>query len=923
MQPTKQTPLKRAEHAVADDPRNQAPRPRSLVDDPPNPAEGPRLSVDDPRVRIAGIVRDPHNPKAIIGNATLLSERIAVTALFSRTEDVRDVLLSFPGLGGGVPEKEADRFSVYAQVIARDEALGLAVLQLHESPPQWAVGDSLEWDPPSNAPIDFDIIFYEPTSWRIVAMRGQASTEGDSFVVRSRFPLIGGPLVGASVFHQERVVGILARGARERGDETEVPVMSLTAMANSTATDLVRKLRPEAKPVAWDPAAFLARLEKPSREALERAEGMRHSATQSRFHMEHLIAGLFPSWKSAFQKAGIGGEAELNKIISEAGGKRITWTAPPVGLKMLPPMSGHVQKALEAAAKYADEKRAKSVWSKHLFYGVLSVDECSLIKSLRERGLTREKLFAEGRELVAAHMDDPARIDELDRRPFAEVVGERLQEVWNGQQTGNGHCGSAFMIHIHGPWGSGKTSVLNFLREYLQSKERSADKKWVVVDFNAWRHQRVCPPWWTLITEVYAQSLGQMETGKLWQRARWLWWRVRTDWLPTLLVTMLVLGAVAICFGLIHSLQQVQASATGGGSASKLQVIDLIVKIVLAIFTAGAAVYTFSRSLLFGSARAAQTYTELSADPLNPIRRLFEKVVKGIGRPVAVFVDDLDRCDSKYVVELLEGIQTLFRTAPVAYVVAADRKWICSSFEKGYEDFGEAIGEPGRPLGYLFLDKVFQVSASVPSPDPERRQKYWETLLSTVSPGEIKERDEQRKVKEREASEAVKDVHKEEELDAKIAEMKDDPEKEHALRVAAAKQVTRPAAQKEAEHRLQRFASLLEPNPRSMKRVVNAYGLRQAKKYIEQSNVSSDALARWTILELRWPLLADFLAARPEAIGYVGNTVPENGGIPDNIRNLLKDDDVKAVVEARWQEAERLDVQAVREIVGRSGPSAT
>jgi KAP family P-loop domain len=47
--------------------------------------------------------------------------------------------------------------------------------------------------------------------------------------------------------------------------------------------------------------------------------------------------------------------------------------------------------------------------------------------------------------------------------------------------------------------------------------------------------------------------------------------------------------------------------------------------------------------------------------------------VKTVNRPVVVFVDDLDRCESKYVVEFLEGIQTLFREAPITYVVAADR----------------------------------------------------------------------------------------------------------------------------------------------------------------------------------------------------------------------------------------------------------
>jgi hypothetical protein len=70
-------------------------------------------------------------------------------------------------------------------------------------------------------------------------------------------------------------------------------------------------------------------------------------------------------------------------------------------------------------------------------------------------------------------------------------------------------------------------------------------------------------------------------------------------------------------------------------------------------------------------------------------------------------------------------------------VVAADRQWICASFEKEYEAFGKSIGEPGRPLGYLFLDKMFQVSVSVPqqitSPEAskhtEHRLQNFEQLL--------------------------------------------------------------------------------------------------------------------------------------------------------------------------------------------------
>jgi KAP-like P-loop domain-containing protein len=164
------------------------------------------------------------------------------------------------------------------------------------------------------------------------------------------------------------------------------------------------------------------------------------------------------------------------------------------------------------------------------------------------------------------------------------------------------------------------------------------------------------------------------------------------------------------------------------------------------------ALLAFSRSLLFGSATAAQAYMDARSDPLGPIIALFEKLVGAIERPVVVFIDDLDRCDGTYVIALLEGIQTLFRTRRVTYVIAADRKWICSCFEKRYADFSKTIGEPGRPLRYLFLDKVFQVSASVPRVSAQMQESYWQSLLragasTQPSPTEIDkiQKQEQRK----------------------------------------------------------------------------------------------------------------------------------------------------------------------------------
>ena len=138
------------------------------------------------------------------------------------------------------------------------------------------------------------------------------------------------------------------------------------------------------------------------------------------------------------------------------------------------------------------------------------------------------------------------------------------------------------------------------------------------------------------------------------------------------------------------------------------------------------------------------------------------------------------------------------------------------------------------------------------------------------------------------------------------------------MRAAAAKRITSTEAQRQTEHRLQRFADLLEPNPRAMKRLVNVYGLHQATHFLEGRSVSPEALALWTIIELRWPQLSDFLAAHPQFTADLANgKTPDNKSIPDDLKELFGDDEVKAVVKGdSMKDISALDEDAIRQIVG-------
>ncbi|MEK7468756.1 MAG: P-loop NTPase fold protein [Planctomycetota bacterium] len=63
--------------------------------------------------------------------------------------------------------------------------------------------------------------------------------------------------------------------------------------------------------------------------------------------------------------------------------------------------------------------------------------------------------------------------DQLNRRPFADGICKTIRSLSRG---------SNWIIGIHGPWGDGKTSVLNFIREDLQK-----DAGISLVSFNPWR----------------------------------------------------------------------------------------------------------------------------------------------------------------------------------------------------------------------------------------------------------------------------------------------------------------------------------------------------------------------------------------------------------------------------------------------------
>ena len=430
--------------------------------------------------------------------------------------------------------------------------------------------------------------------------------------------------------------------------------------------------------------------------------------------------------------------------------------------------------------------------------------------------------------------DNPAVIDLLGRKPVAETLAIRLRRLQEGRAKGDG---GALLVQLHGPWGSGKSSIVNFLRTELES----GANPWLVVDFNVWRNARVKPPWWSLLTELRRQiARRQGWPQRLLLDLEWFWWRATRE-------TLVLVAALAL-FGLGLWL----LFSGSGDPAGRIQGWEENIKLFTGLASGAASLLVFSRSTFFGTVKAAEAFDALRTDAFEPVVRLFGRLIGHSSWPVLIVLDDLDRCDAATVTELLEGVQTLFREAPVVFLAVADRRWITTSFAQRFELFGKVVGDPARPLGDLFLDKIFQLSVGVPAITPEMRTAYLAGLLGQASATAST------------AAALPETARSHEELQTAI---KTAPaEEQQALRAEAVRRLASPAADRAAKHRLMEFADLIEPNPRAMIRLVNAVGLNQARAIIEGREVPFKLIARWTLFEQRWPQAAALIGETPECI---------------------------------------------------------
>jgi hypothetical protein len=251
----------------------------------------------------------------------------------------------------------------------------------------------------------------------------------------------------------------------------------------------------------------------------------------------------------------------------------------------------------------------------------------------------------------------------------------------------------------------------------------------------------------------------------------------------------------------------------------------------------------------------------------------------------------------------------MFRQADVFYVIAADRRWLYSSYEKGYSNFTSGVKEAGRPLGYLFLQKTFQLSVSLPLLSPILKTN---NLKGLTGSRQVENQDD--KTIRAKVANVLKKVPTAE-IEDKLNKGTEDRNYDRIFRQQAVLELEHPRSKEYTEHLLQPFADLLEPNPRAMKRFVNAYRIARAVKILGSVDVDQKKLALWTIMSMRWPSLAEYVQNNPQLVGEIRTKKKiVYTGIDNELQSLLCSEDVFDVVNGKG-DGTFLDEGTIKEIV--------
>ncbi|MFT6866174.1 MAG: hypothetical protein ACJA08_001003 [Cyclobacteriaceae bacterium] len=420
--------------------------------------------------------------------------------------------------------------------------------------------------------------------------------------------------------------------------------------------------------------------------------------------------------------------------------------------------------------------------------------------------------------------DSATDIDELGRESLVKSVTESINELFIKYQD-------AYTVLLNGEWGSGKSSMLHFFEKHLGASG------WRVIRYNAWENQKFSDPWWILINKISKYASEKSLPGEFTSHR---YWKFKLQYKHKILALLLiaVFGVSAYFFSASFADPSSESNYDMGFYTSLIGLVGTFIGVITGLVN----------NFFFKSVSHEQLKQQFTEHPFEPIRKRFNQIAEE--NNLAIFIDDLDRCDVEATVSLLEGIQNLFKDVRVLYIIAADGQWVSNCFTQKYKSF-DTLTNDGCSIGDKFLQKTFQLTLNVPKPNSKYLKLYWDNLIGhEESKPQVGPSSRQEEPKMKTSAQEKKKIY-----DAEINTLNLETEQKLADQKVE--------FEENIEKYLRKFLDQGVPeNPRQMKRFVNQFEVTRQTLVVEgniEKYGEDDKTVRFLIFSMRFPSIADKL----------------------------------------------------------------
>jgi hypothetical protein len=231
-----------------------------------------------------------------------------------------------------------------------------------------------------------------------------------------------------------------------------------------------------------------------------------------------------------------------------------------------------------------------------------------------------------------------------------------------------------FVMAVHGPWGSGKTSAVNMAVDALEQMREGAEERVVVVRFN---------PWWFSGQEDLTRAFFSEVSASLDRR---------------------------VSTRVVEGLRAVARRAAGAGK---------LIGAGVALVPGGAALGGLAEAAAAGVGGLVP-----EARSLDAIRGELEAALREDGKRILVIIDDVDRLPDDEAVQIFRVVKSVADLPNVVHLLVFDR-----------DVARRATGTGATADGPEWLEKIVQASFDLPVPHRvDLHRSFWAKLAEVVGP---------------------------------------------------------------------------------------------------------------------------------------------------------------------------------------------